>query len=1045
MRPGNGKWEAGSRVERAGTGKQETGRGQRRGRDTLLRMALQRACGSTCPESLRRMAGWFLLVTLLAVFPLPASHFPLPAALPAQIDPSHTWFTIRTAHFYLHFTRPVEPLARRLAVHAESAYAALSKELHPPRGMIDIVVTDDSDRSNGSATPYPTNRIVVYANPPVSDGGLRYTNDWGEMVVTHELTHIFHLDRTRGVWALSQHVFGRAALAFPNLYQPSWLTEGLAVYEETRIAGAGRVEGSEHRMIARAAALDGAFPGIGALSLAQGRNPFASSAYAFGSLFIDYLAKTRGEARVRTLVEKSSANLVPYLLDIPARQSFGVSFSRGWGQFRDSIARTIHVGNAAPLEGWRDLTHDGVFAFAPRWISDTSIIYAGAPGRESFAAYRVGLGGRRTRVGRRNSSSPNILLPDGSFLFSQLEYVSPYSDRSDLWIQRGRGQHRLTTGQRLFAPDVRGDGSIVAVQIIPGATRLARVSRDGTSVMPITSGSYDEQWTEPRWSHAGNRIVASRWLRGNISQIVVIDTTGRIVHTVSSGTSIESTPSWLDDDEGVLFNSDRAGATQVYVQRFAEPQAFAGAMTYRLSDVVTGLFEPTAAPTASRAAAIYYRADGYHLGVGDCCAPTQGERVPEFVDNVPRRLTVPIIPDTVAATRYSPWRTLWPRFWLPTLEQGIRSGYRIGAMTTGVDVLRRHALDARLLVPTDKLGGVVGSASYTYSGLGLPVLQADVAQEWESLGGIADRESPQTVTGELFRRTRSADLLASWVRAGYRTATTITAGPAIEQWSHVTTPSGLIPSIDSTGQFGTLMFPSLIVAGSFVNYQRPVFSISPEDGVQLNVTLRDRLHSGANATGGQSFSAVGTAALYKSIDLPGFAHHVIALRGAAGVADSRTNAYYSVGGVSGSPFQVISGYVLGEGRKTFPVRGFDAATILGTRAFAGSAEYRVPLWLIGGGPGVLPFFFDRSSLTLFGDYGTAWCPTISRTTEVCNRADQDRHVDIGSIGAEINLNLGVLSWDSPYRFRLGVVHPTQNGPFFVRQSVQVYLVSGASF
>ncbi|HEY9226793.1 MAG TPA: hypothetical protein VIP11_09115, partial [Gemmatimonadaceae bacterium] len=264
-----------------------------------------------------------MTVALAVVSPLPSSLLPLPAlpALHAQINPSHTWYSIRTTHFIVHFTRPLEPLARRLAGHAERAYTELSKELHPPRGMIDLVVTDDADRSNGSATPFPTNRIIVFSNPPVSESALRYTNDWGAMVVTHELTHIFHLDRTRGVWSLSQKIFGRPALSFPNLYQPSWLTEGLAVYEETRVAGAGRIEGAEHRMIARATAVNQTFPGIGALSLSQGRFPFGSSAYAFGSLFVDYLAKTRGESHVRTFVDKSAANLIPYLIDVPARQA----------------------------------------------------------------------------------------------------------------------------------------------------------------------------------------------------------------------------------------------------------------------------------------------------------------------------------------------------------------------------------------------------------------------------------------------------------------------------------------------------------------------------------------------------------------------------------------------------------------------------------------------------------------------------------------------------------------------------------------------------
>jgi hypothetical protein len=64
---------------------------------------------------------------------------------------------------------------------------------------------------------------------------------------------------------------------------------------------------------------------------------------------------------------------------------------------------------------------------------------------------------------------------------------------------------------------------------------------------------------------------------------------------------------------------------------------------------------------------------------------------------------------------------------------------------------------------------------------------------------------------------------------------------------------------------------------------------------------------------------------------------------------------------------------------------------------------------------------------------------------VCNRSGLDTRIEIGSVGAEVNLNLGFFSWDTPYRFRLGVAHPTQNGTFFGRNSVQMYLVSGVSF
>src|SRR5207248_9016815 len=95
-------------------------------------------------------------------------RFPIPdSRLQAQINPAAHWHTLTTPHFYIHFTPPLEPLGRRIAADAERAYAQLARELHPPRGMIDVVLSDDVDFSNGSATPTPTNRIVIYANPPV--------------------------------------------------------------------------------------------------------------------------------------------------------------------------------------------------------------------------------------------------------------------------------------------------------------------------------------------------------------------------------------------------------------------------------------------------------------------------------------------------------------------------------------------------------------------------------------------------------------------------------------------------------------------------------------------------------------------------------------------------------------------------------------------------------------------------------------------------------------------------------------------------------------
>jgi hypothetical protein len=963
--------------------------------------------------------------------------------LGAQVSPHADWRTIATRHFYVHFTPPLEPLARRIAGDAERAYEQLAKELHPPRGKIDVVISDDVDFSNGSATPYPTNRIVIYANPPVNESALRYTNDWGQLVVTHELVHIFHLDRTRGIWKLGQYVFGRAPTLFPNFYSPLWLTEGLAVYFESRLTGAGRIEGSEHRMIARSAATEHRFPVLGAVSAANGRFPFGETAYAYGSLFVDYVAKTRGEDKIGTFVDKASAQIVPYFIDIPARQSFGITFSRAYRLWRDSLLKASpRDPPSSPLDNWRELTRDGVFVSAPRWLSDSTLVYTGAPGRESYGAFSVGIDGRRTRIGRRNSRSPNVRLADGSLLYSQHEFTNPYEIRSDLFLQRGGRERQLTHGARLTTPDARADGAIVATQIIPGGTRLVRVSRDGKTITPLTNGGYDEQWTDPRWSFSGDRIVSSRWLRGNVSQIVVIDTTGRVVHVVSSGRSIEATPSWLPGDAGVVYSSDRNGSAQLYVERFDAPGDLSRSATFRLSDVYSGLFEPQSAPRLPRAAAVVFRSDGYHLGVGDCC-PANGDPVAVYRDTLPRGVA-PVIVDSSAVRRYSPWRMLVPRYWLPTLSEAMHDGYYLGASTSASDVVGRHALAASIGIPTNNTG-TIGSMAYRYGGFGLPIMDASASQDWSFRGNIFDRDAKRTILGEVRRRIRDADVLGTWIHQRYRTAFSVTAGVGLEHRDHFTVPRGLTSLVDTAGSLGSPTFPRLQLGAGFANYQRPPFSISPEDGISLNFTVRDRLRSGEPGRGSYTLSTVGIAAAYKSLDLPGFAHHVIALRVAGGYADERSNGYYEVGGASGSTFQIIPGYAVGEGRRTFGVRGFAPATLVGIRALAASAEYRVPLLLTSRGIGWIPFFLDRSSLAAFTDFGSAWCPTARAGREVCVDPLLTRHYRIASAGAELNFNLGVLSWDQPYRFRLGVAAPTLNRAFFRRSAAQMYFTAGASF
>jgi len=131
-----------------------------------------------------------------------------PAA--AQVDPSGSWRTLHTEHFRIHFRPSLRPRAVVAAAEAERAYRLLSSELHPPRGIIDLTLSDDVDTPNGFTTIYPSNRFTILLVPPVTDPALQTYDSWERLVIVHELTHVFHLDRSRGLWKTLQSVFGRA-------------------------------------------------------------------------------------------------------------------------------------------------------------------------------------------------------------------------------------------------------------------------------------------------------------------------------------------------------------------------------------------------------------------------------------------------------------------------------------------------------------------------------------------------------------------------------------------------------------------------------------------------------------------------------------------------------------------------------------------------------------------------------------------------------------------------------------------------------------------
>ena len=982
------------------------------------------------------------------------------ASLGAQVAPDLHWRTLRTAHFRVHFSPGLEPVARRAAGSIERAYARLGAELHDPRGTIDLVVADNVDYSNGYATVFPSNRIVIYARPPVDADAPQFLDDWIDLVTTHELTHIFHLDRTRGWWQAAQWVFGRNPFLFPNDYSPSWLAEGIAVYYESRLTGAGRVEGTDVPMIVRAKAIDGATPPLTSLSLASPWYPLGTSVYAYGSLLVDFIARTQGADRMRAFVDRTAQFPFPFFLNTNAQAAFGVRFDSAFRVFGDSVTRAAAIASRAhpPVA---ELTARGWYTTGLRWADGTHITYANNDGRGVTSLKEVSPAGGEPRVIERLNSTEVVSPVGHSRVYPQRDFTDPYTLRSDLYLDTDGATRRLTTGARLLQPDARFVSpaapphlAIVAVQLLPASSRLVLVRPDADTavVTPITGASPDTIWTNPRWSHDGTRIAAVRWILGGTTEVAILDAAGRVLATFGRARALNATPAWAAGDSAIYFTSDRSGRTAIYRQSLPDRAGSpglgrpAGSLSL-VAEAATGLFENEPSPDGTQLATLQFRGDGFHIAL----LPLGGPRPVADTTSVlvPSRYALPPGVDAPAGA-YSPWLSLLPRYWIPAGGQTDEGRTMLGFLTSGSDVLARHAYELQATVEPRRRE-TSGFVYYRYAGLGNPYVDVSAQEVWDhfALDTVAVRarqappigiDSSRVFLGTLSRRKRITNIAFTFDRPRVRTASYFSIGAEIEWRDFGTDPPPLLGRLDPLLQT-VLTYPAFFASAGFSNARRPVLSISPEDGISVAASVKQRWRSDA-ASATRSTNVVGVGSAYKSFDLGGYANHVFALRAAGGWADEKTASEFQAGGVSGDAVQVVPGVSLGDGRRTFFARGFPAAAERGSRALAASAEFRMPLSLPTAGLWQLPLFLQKTSSAIFADAATAWCPLGSASSAVCPAATPRRW--LGSAGAELQV-AAAMRYDVPVTARVGVAVPVTGRSYFGTSRVAACFGIGVAY
>ena len=122
----------------------------------------------------------------------------------------------------------------------EHIRSAETRTLRAEPRRLSVILQNQSSISNGFASLLPR-RSEFFTMPP-QDYNFVGTNDWLDLLATHEFRHIVQYQHaTRGFNKAMYYVFGPTTLiAFAQAAAPQWFWEGDAVVTETALTPSGR-------------------------------------------------------------------------------------------------------------------------------------------------------------------------------------------------------------------------------------------------------------------------------------------------------------------------------------------------------------------------------------------------------------------------------------------------------------------------------------------------------------------------------------------------------------------------------------------------------------------------------------------------------------------------------------------------------------------------------------------------------------------------------------------------------------------------------------
>ncbi|MBL8342247.1 MAG: hypothetical protein JNL30_12325 [Rubrivivax sp.] len=942
----------------------------------------------------RRKAAMGLVALLLALLLAPAH---------AQFaDPGPDWSTSDSAHLRIHHRSAQRAQAEAVARAAERAWPRVTQALAwEPRGRIDIVLFSELDISNGFTTPLPFNLIGVFLTPP-DEGQLLDNSAWLDLLLVHELTHAVHLDKVRGAPRVLQAIFGRIVWFVPNLFNPGWVVEGLAVWEESDREqagqGRGRLKGPYFEAWLRAERKRG-FLSLREIN-ADGRALPLAKQYLYGAYFFEFLHRRYGPGKAQEMVQQYSGNIgfAPRLHSMPWGAT-GKTMDVLWEEFLADLNEQV-TARAAPIERVPEVT--GRRVLGPVFELPT---LAALPDGSVLAVVDDGLKAPRIERLRRNAAGEvtrekvtEVLRDarleagaDGSVLVMQPDICRSHYLSYDVYRLQGSSLKPLTRCAHLrravqvgatrserggVVASTAPTGELVAIQLDGGRTRIVRLKPasadaptvlfappEGTDVIDIALA------TDGRTLHAVTkregdwRIVEFDLSAGAAAPVL------RLAHHAPI-TQLRHGPQGLEMlavDAGVpnLWRLTPSGQWLRLTHSHTAVAAHAGSApdgSLAMAVVAPQGYElrwmDATTPLQQRAASLAVAAQG------PAAASAPAATGPVQPPGAPPASGAPAASAEAAAELgparpYAAWRTLYPRSWFPALtsDRGLTA---YGASTTGADAVGWHVYTAYLQYETSQKEWL-GGFEYIWRGVhGLALDRKLVARAWT--GGSGDEETT------LYDRELQAQWLTLAPVPGLNSLShrvSVGIGAALDRIERVTVAGG-----------GTSRRQDERIAALLADYDSRG-SNWYADGANRGLKLTLRGESYKPFENNRADAAPDYDGLVVRADAKayfGIGPGVLALRLTEARARERTRPF-QLGGATEAGRGI--GFALNN--RELALRGYkgDEPQLLGPQARLGTVEWRMPIVDIDRHGMVPAVGINRLAATVFYDIGGVWAAGAS--------------------------------------------------------------------